>query len=110
MLSACGGDDTGQSSGSSALIGTWVSEKGVTWEVTEDTITTTRPGGIIVSEYSATDTTLELADQSGPEACPSSQPGTYEWNVDGDVLTLTLVTDSCGRANTLNGISFEREQ
>lgn len=110
MLGACGSGDNGQSSGSSALIGTWVSTEGVTWEVTEDTITTTRPGGVIVSEYSATDTTLELGDQSGPEACPPNQPGTYEWDVDGDVLTLTLVTDSCGRANTLDGISFERGQ
>ncbi len=57
------------------------------------------------------DANFEMVDVSGEIACPPDQVGTYEWEIDDDdVLSLTGVSDQCGQKNTLDGISFERDQ
>ena len=90
------------------LVGTWLFSRGATWEISDDTISIS--GGVVDGmEYTATDTLLELTDQPGPSACPPDQPGTYEWQIDDDVLSLTAVSDDCvGRRNALDGGTFER--
>lgn len=109
MLSACGSDE--EASSSSELIGAWeATDSNVTWAVTEDVIATTAAGGIETA-YTATDTTLEMGEESGANACPSGQIGVYEWEIEDDVLTMTLVSDQCsGRKNALDGISLQRSE
>ncbi|MFW2380572.1 MAG: hypothetical protein ACN4GZ_02355 [Acidimicrobiales bacterium] len=113
LLSACGdeADGTESSDDPSVLIGVWELESvGVTWLVADDTITATTPGGEVVSQYTATDTTIEIGEETGPNACPPGQPGVYDWSVDADTLSLTVVSDSCGRVNVLDGATFTRTQ
>ena len=116
MLSACGSDEESSSSSEPAsspseLIGAWeATVSNVTWAVTEDVIATTAAGGIETA-YTATDTTLEMGEESGANACPSGQIGVYEWEIEDDVLTMTLVSDQCsGRKNALDGISLQRSE
>lgn len=105
-LVACG---SGSDTAAEELVGTWVSSDGTTWEVADDSISVLIDSDLVVeSMYTATETTLELSNESGPFACPQGQPGTYEWSIDDDVLSLTVVSDECGRKDTLDGISFER--
>lgn len=107
-LAGCGSGDLS----ADGLIGTWVSSDGVvSMEVTEDSMTSLVEEFIVESTYTATDTTLEVVDVSGEIACPPDQVGTYEWDIDeDDVLSLTIVSDEYGRKNTLDGITFEREE
>ncbi len=88
------------------LIGTWERSNGVTWAIGDDMIFVT--GGAVDSfNYSATDTTIELIDK----ACGEELPGTYEWAIADDVLSLVLVTDRCeGRNTGLGGSSLERTE
>ena len=94
------------------LVGTWVSDD-VTMEVTDDTMTATISGVadedvVVKSAYTATSTTVEIVDKSGPIACAPDQTGTYEWEIADDVLSLTAVSDPCGRKNLMDGSTFER--
>ncbi len=104
-LAGCSSDDE---AAAGELVGTWVSSDDVTWEVSDDSITSLVGDAVVESRYTATDTTLEIVNETGPIACPQDQPGTYEWDIDNDVLSLRVVSDECGRVNTLDGISFER--
>lgn len=112
VAAACGSsgdDDSGPQP--EDLIGTWdATNAEVTWEVTDDVITTTFGGGI-ETEYTATATTLEMGEDTGELACPSGQVGVYDWEISDDVLTLSLVSDDCaGRGETIDGLSFERTE
>ncbi|MFO7778126.1 MAG: hypothetical protein R6V28_07240 [Nitriliruptoraceae bacterium] len=92
------------------LVGAWATSDGIRWVITEDSIAASESDEVIVeSTYTATASTFEMADVSGPRACPESQIGTYEWEITDDVLSLTVASDGCGgRASSLDGISFER--
>ena len=93
------------------LIGTWSGPGGITWQIEGESIVVTGgPGDGIEQSYSATSTTLEMVDLSGPRACPRSQVGNYEWTIDDDVLTLTLISDPCGgRGGFLDGYMVTRQ-
>lgn len=108
LLGACSDGETGASP--SDLVGTWeVTAFSVTWDVTDDVIFATTPEGEVETAYTATDTTLELGEESGANACPSGQIGVYEWEIEDAALTLTLVSDDCsGRGGILDGISLQR--
>ena len=68
-------------------------------------------GGGIETAYTATDTTLEMGEESGAMACASGQIGVYEWEIGDDVLTMTLVSDDCsGRGGIVDGISLQRAE
>ena len=110
LLGACSDGDDGEAGASpSDLVGTWeTTDSNVTWDVTEDVIATSFGGGIETS-YTATDTTLEMGEESGAMACAPGQIGVYEWEIEEDVLTMTLVSDDCsGRGGILDGISLQR--
>ena len=112
LLGACGDGDDGQAGASpSDLVGTWeVTDSSVTWDVTEEVIATTFGGGIETA-YTVTDTTLEMGEESGANACASGQIGVYEWEIEDDVLTMTLVSDDCrGRGSVVGGISLQRSE
>lgn len=84
------------------LLGTWNASFGPTWRIEADRIVVT---GGAVSEFSyfATDAMIQVTDDSG---CPF---GMYGWQIDDDVLTLSLLRDECGgRHESLNGATFER--
>ena len=106
ILAGCGGADE---PAAEDLVGTWVSPDGQIWEIMADSTVVSRDGEVLVEQmYTATDTTLELTSESGRLACPPDQPGTYEWEINDDVLTLTAVSDECGRKNFLDGATYER--
>jgi hypothetical protein len=110
LLGACSdGDDGGIEGSPSDLVGTWEhTDFNVTWEVTDEVIATTFGGGIETA-YTATDTTLEMGEESGAMACSSGQIGVYEWEIEDDVLTMMLVSDDCGgRGGIVDGISLQR--
>ena len=91
------------------LIGTWQRiGLGVTWTIGPDAVEIT--GGVIdAASYSATATTLEWTDLSGPQACSPTQVGSYAWVIADNELRLMLVSDPCsGRSNALNGATFQR--
>lgn len=104
-LGGCSSDDE---DANEDLVGTWLFSRGPTWEISDDSISVS--GGVVDGfDYTATNTTLELTDWPGPSACPPDQPGTYEWEIDDDVLSLTVVSDECGgRRDALDGATFER--
>ncbi len=84
------------------LLGTWNASFGPTWQIEADRISVTG-GAVTEIKYVATDTTIEVSDDSG------CQPGTYAWQIEEDVLTLTVVEDACGgRQDGWNGATFER--
>lgn len=112
LLGACSdGDDEETGASPSDLVGMWEdTDSDVTWVVTEDVIATTFGGGIETA-YTATDTTLEMGEESGAMACASGQIGVYEWEIEADALTMTLVSDDCsGRGGSLGGISLQRAE
>ena len=87
LLTGCGSDEPTvedlDEPKAEDLIGTWVSDN-VTMEVTGDRMTATISGvleeeAVVESTYTATSTTLEIVDESGPIACSPDQVGTYEW-------------------------------
>lgn len=84
------------------LLGTWNASFGPTWRFEADQIVVT--GGAISSfDYVAFDTMIQVSDDSG---CPF---GMYGWQIEDDVLTLTLINDDCGgRNDNLDGATFER--
>lgn len=84
------------------LLGTWNASFGPTWQIEADRIAVT--GGMVTEiSYVATETTIEVTDDSG---CPA---GTYEWQIEEDVLTLTVVEDDCeGRQDIWNGATLDR--
>lgn len=104
----------------SDLIGRWAATNrapGTTWEVGDEVIAANLVVGgssdmtreSVETEYTATDTTLEMGDETGTVPCPAGQVGIYEWAIDGDVLTVTLVSDGCqGRAEHNDGMTLER--
>ncbi|MGI9609671.1 MAG: hypothetical protein ACR2NL_05190 [Acidimicrobiia bacterium] len=106
LLSAC---SDGDEASPSDLLGTWdATNASAVWVITDDVIASTFGGGIETS-YTATATTVELGDDVGERACPPGQVGVYEWVIEDDVLTMTLVSDDCGgRGGVIGGISLER--
>jgi hypothetical protein len=99
-LGACGGSDEPSAQD---LLGTWNASFGPTWQIEQDQIAVTG-GSAREIRYVATDTTIEVTDDTG---CPT---GTYEWEIDGDVLTFTVVDDEgcAGRRDDWNGATFDR--
>ena len=101
----------GSSSGDATedLYGTWrSSSSGQTWEISEGSIAVTGGAGDGFT-FNLRDTTILLIDEPGPRACPPSRAGSYEWVIEGDVLSLTAVSDPCeGRRNFLDGFTLER--
>ena len=84
------------------LLGTWTASFGPTWQIEADRIAVTG-GAVREFSYFATDTFIQVSDDSG---CPF---GMYGWQIEEDVLTLTVLTDDCGgRSDNLNGATFER--
>ena len=84
------------------LLGTWNASFGPTWQIEADQIAVTG-GSVTVIRYIATDTRISVSDATD---CPT---GTYDWQIEGDVLTLTVVEDNCGgRQDNWNGATFDR--
>ncbi len=85
------------------LLGTWEASFGPTWQINEERIAV-RGGAVSSISYVATESTIEFSDTSG---CP---PGTYEWQIEEDVLALTVVEDDgcAGRRARWNGATFDR--
>ncbi len=84
------------------LLGTWTASFGPTWQFEADRIAVTG-GSVTEFSYFATDTFIQVSDDSG---CPF---GMYGWQIEEDVLTLSLLTDDCGgRHENLNGATFDR--
>jgi len=104
-LGGCSSDDA---DASEDLVGTWLLSLGPTWEISDDSISVS--GGFVDRmEYTATDSTIKLTDVAGPSACPPNQLGTYEWEINDDVLSLTIVSDECvGRGTVLDGVTLDR--
>jgi len=48
---------------------------------------------IVVSKYQVTGDILEVADVEGSYAGPEYGPGRYKWNLEGKILTFTLIED-----------------
>ena len=100
------------SGGSAAddLVGTWEDGSGFTMVINADSTQSGVLNGETIAEgtYTATDSVIELTDAGGPRACAPNEVGIYEWQIQDDVLSLTLVDDQCGRQGFLDGISLER--
>lgn len=107
QLAGCGADDEPTATD---LLGTWSNDgNGAdTSEIGDGSITVT--GGVIDGfTYTATDSSLELTDDPGPMAC--TQLGTYEWEIEADVSSLTVLSDGCnGRRNALDGATYVRAE
>lgn len=88
------------------LVGVWEAtnlERQQVWTIVESGILI--ENGFVESQtYTATDSTIELVDSD----CGVLVPGLYDWEIVGDVLTLTVVEDECARADTLDGAMLER--
>lgn len=128
LLGACGDDDADATAGSTtttaadngegsssasdaeALVGSWAHpENGRTNTFTADGEYFVSDGEEVLAEgtYTATSTTVEFVGETGPIAC--EETGTYEWEVEDDTLTLTVVEDDCtGRRSGLDGVTRER--
>lgn len=94
------------------LVGTWATEAGTTWEVTDETITASggAVNGTVESTYEADGTTLRMNDIAGDDICDNALTGTYDWVVADDQLALRVVSDACGgRGIALNGLTFNRQ-
>lgn len=84
------------------LLGSWVASFGPTWEFEADRILVTG-GSVRELSYVAFDTTIQFSDDSG---CPF---GMYNWEIEEDVLTLSVLNDECGgRVDNWDGATFER--
>lgn len=93
------------------LVGTWVAPNG-----RENTFAA--EGAFLVSEdgevraegtYGVTSITVEIIPGEGAIACDAI--GTYEWEVEDDTLTLTVISDECrGRKEGLDGVPRKRVQ
>ena len=98
-LAGCGSSDEPSAED---LLGTWNASFGPTWQIEADRIAVTG-GAVTELSYVATDTTIEVSDDSG------CLPGTYGWQIEEDVLTLSVVEDDCGgRMDSWNGATFDR--
>ena len=54
--------------------------------------------------------TLKIMDYDGQYNCPDGE-GVYRWIVEGNELSLFMVTDPCsGRAGVLNGVKCKRKE
>lgn len=109
--SAGNGDGGAGSSadGADALVGTWSPPSGREQTFTADGEFFVAADGEVLAEgtWTATPTTVELVPGSGAIAC--DQPGSYEWEVEGDTLTFTVVEDPCtGRREGMNGVPRQR--
>lgn len=103
------GPDRPDSRDGDALLGTWVSPNAREMSFTADgDFSVTESGEVLaVGTYTATSTTVELVPGSGAIACAES--GTYEWDVEDDILTFTVVNDPCdGRKEGLDGVPRKR--
>lgn len=87
------------------LIGTWTDPGGITWEIEADSIMIT--GGVDAeASYSATSTTFEF----WADVCGLDVVGKYGWEIVDDVLTLSLISDSCeGRGLAFDGKRWTRQ-
>jgi len=105
LLVGCGSDDEASAED---LIGTWQRlSDGTTWEITDDLISIT-DGEVECLDYIATSDTIELTE-AGIPLCEEGQVGNYEWDIDDDMLTLTVISDRCvGRKNDIDRNPFER--
>lgn len=84
------------------LLGTWTASFGPTWQIEADRIAVTG-GSVRELSLFATDTFIQVLDDSG---CPF---GMYGWQIEEDVLTLSLINDDCGGRNeNWDGATFER--
>ena len=67
--------------------------------------------GAVLAEgtYGATSTTVQIIPIGGAIAC--SETGTYQWEVEDDTLTLTVISDEClDRKSGLDGVPRKRVQ
>lgn len=93
------------------LVGTWAAPNGRENTFAADGEFIVSEDGEILAEgtYGATSTTVEIIPGEGAIACDAI--GTYEWEVEDDTLTLTVISDECaGRRSGLDGVPRERVQ
>ena len=76
---------------------------------TDSSFTTTSTGETVIRSFCKVEKdTLKIKDIDGQYFCPDGE-GVYRWTVEGDVLSLFMVTDPCNdRAGVLNGIKCKK--
>ncbi len=68
---------------------------------------------MVEGEYTLKGDQLQLTDKKGPIACTKAgqESGTYRWQYEGEVLTLSKVEDNCqGRAAALTAQPWKRQK
>lgn len=93
------------------LVGTWAAPNGRENTFADDGEFIVAEDGEVLAEgtYGATSNTVEIIPGEGAIACDAT--GTYEWEVEDDTLTLTVISDECaGRRSGLDGVPRKRVQ
>ena len=77
----------------------------------DSSFTTTSTGETVIRSFCKVEKdTLKIKDIDGQYYCPDGE-GVYRWTVEGDVLSLFMVTDPCNdRAGVLNGIKCIKKE
>jgi hypothetical protein len=84
----------------------------LTMHIGADTSRVTSSSGelIVRSIYQFNKDTIKMKDIDGQYPCPDGV-GVYQFKIDGDIMTFTLVNDPCdNRSNSLRGVKFKKAQ